>query len=116
MVMACWGTFISIRIYTFNSPLAVKLLDASRKSMDQRPWKCVRGNANKTYKAKAERIQRGWGLGCVGNLGTRSRMQKQSDKYESCSRLAGRLVHLTCMVHYDVSFLYQKHSKIAQTN
>src|SRR5436305_10151292 len=84
--------------------------------MDQSAWKCVRGNANKTYKAKAGRIQRGWRFGCVDNLGTRSRRQKQSDKHESSSRLAGWLVHLTCMVHCNVSFPNQKHSKIAQTN
>ena len=42
------GTFIFIRIYTFNSLLAVKLLDASEKSMDQRAGKRVPGNGEQT--------------------------------------------------------------------
>jgi len=79
--------------------------------MDQRAGNVFEETRTKTHKAKAERIQQGWGFGCVGSPGTRSRMQKQSDKHESCSRLADWLVYLTCMVHCDVSFPNQKHSQ-----
>ena len=67
-------------------------------------------HAEETHKRRLR-----WRFGCVDNLGTQSRRQKQSDKHESSSRLAGWRVHLTCVVHCDVSFHNQKHSKIAQT-
>jgi len=53
--------FISIRIYTFNSPTDSQAAGCFRKVYGPKGWECVGGNANKTYTAKAERIQRGWG-------------------------------------------------------
>src|SRR5271163_2931378 len=85
------------------------------------PWTRRLGNVFEETRTKLTRLRLneynedgGSGVSTIWALDLECK--KQSDKHESCSRLAGWLVHLTCMVYCDVSFPNQKHSKIAQTN